>query len=63
MSAVKCERDMSSSIHAPAPELVFAPSLFNACVDWVLGRVVDQSYCGAYIGNTEITDLVFAYDE
>ena len=36
---------------------VLAPSLFNSC------KVVDQSHCGASIGNTsntEITDLVFA---
>ena len=41
---------------------VLAPSLFNTCMDWVLGRVVEQSYCGASIGNTKITDLVFADD-
>ncbi|KAG0712241.1 hypothetical protein GWK47_018914 [Chionoecetes opilio] len=29
---------------------------------WVLGKVVDQSDCGAYLGNTNITDLVFADD-
>ncbi len=26
---------------------VLASSLFNTCMDWVLGRVVDQSHCGA----------------
>ena len=31
-------------------------------MDWVLGRVVDQSHCGASVGNTKITDLVFADD-
>ncbi|KAG0730410.1 Gypsy retrotransposon integrase-like protein 1 [Chionoecetes opilio] len=41
---------------------VLAPSLFNACMDWVLDKVVDQSDCGASIGNTKITDLVFADD-
>ena len=41
---------------------VLAPSLFNTCKDWVLGRVVDQSHCGASVGNTKITDFVFAYD-
>ena len=25
---------------------------------WVLGRVVDQSNCGAFVGNTEITSCV-----
>ena len=37
-------------------------SLFNTCMDWVLGRVVEKSHCGASVGNTEITDLVFADD-
>ncbi|KAG0714353.1 Ubiquitin carboxyl-terminal hydrolase 46 [Chionoecetes opilio] len=41
---------------------VLAPSLVNACMDWVLDKVVDQSDCGASIGNTKITDLVFADD-
>ena len=41
---------------------MLAPSLFNTCMDWVLGRVVEQSHCGASVGNTEITDLVFADD-
>ena len=41
---------------------VLAPSLFNTCMDWVLGRVVDQSHCGASVGNTRVTDLVFADD-
>ncbi|KAG0730364.1 Protein JTB [Chionoecetes opilio] len=31
-------------------------------MDWVLDKVVDQSDCGASIGNTKITDLVFADD-
>ena len=38
------------------------PSLFNTCMDWVLGRVVDQSHCGGSVSNTNITDLVFADD-
>ena len=41
---------------------MLAPLLFNACMDWVLGRVVEQSHCGASVGNTEITYLVFADD-
>ena len=31
-------------------------------MDWVLGKVVDQSHCGASVGNAKITDLVFADD-
>ena len=41
---------------------VLAPLLFNTCMDWVLGRVVDQSNCGAFVDNTKITDVVFADD-
>ncbi len=41
---------------------VLAPSLFNTCMDWVLGRVMDRSRCGASVGNTTVTDLVFADD-
>ncbi|KAG0724748.1 LINE-1 retrotransposable element ORF2 protein [Chionoecetes opilio] len=41
---------------------VIAPSLFNACMDWVLDKVVDQSDCGASVGSTKITDLVLADD-
>ncbi|KAG0720330.1 putative uncharacterized transposon-derived protein F52C9.6 [Chionoecetes opilio] len=41
---------------------VLAPSLFNTCMDWVLDKVVDQSDCGASLGNIKITDLIFADD-
>ena len=41
---------------------VLAPLLFNTCKNCVLGRVVERSHCGASVGNTEITDLVFADD-
>ena len=41
---------------------MFAPSLFNTCMDWILGRVVGESHCGGYVGNTDITILFFADD-
>ena len=41
---------------------VLAPSLFNTCMDWVLGKVVDPSHCGVSVGNTKIADRVFADD-
>ncbi|KAG0716212.1 putative uncharacterized transposon-derived protein F52C9.6 [Chionoecetes opilio] len=50
------------SVHRVRQGCVLAPSLFNACMDWVLDKVVDQSDCGASLGNTKITDLVFADD-
>ena len=31
-------------------------------MDWVLGRVVDQSHCGTSFDNTKIIDLVFTDD-
>ncbi|KAG0720187.1 hypothetical protein GWK47_048978 [Chionoecetes opilio] len=31
-------------------------------MDWVLGKIVDQSDCGASLGNIKITELVFADD-
>ena len=31
-------------------------------MDWVLGRVVEQSHFVTFVGNTEITDLAFADD-
>ncbi|KAG0717531.1 Ubiquitin-conjugating enzyme E2 G2 [Chionoecetes opilio] len=31
-------------------------------MDWALGKLADQSDCGASLGNTKITDLVFADD-
>ncbi len=31
-------------------------------MDWVLGKVADQSHCGASVGNTKVSDLVFADD-
>ena len=60
---MKCGRDVSSFFlvnTGVTQGCVLAPSLFNTCMDWVLGRVIEQSHCGASVGNTEITDLVFA---
>ncbi|KAG0711023.1 Iron-sulfur protein NUBPL [Chionoecetes opilio] len=64
-SAVKCGAGVSSFFPVNTgvrQGCVLAPSLFNACMDWVLDKVVDQSDCGASVGNTKITDLVFADD-
>ena len=41
---------------------ILAPSLFNTCMDWVLGKVADQSHCGASFGNSKVADLVYADD-
>ena len=65
VSAVKCGGSVSSFFPVNTgvrQGCVPAPSLFNTCMDWVLGRVVEKSHCGASVGNTKITDLVFADD-
>ena len=65
VSAVKCGGGESSFFPVNTgvrQGCVLAPSLFNTCMDWVLGRVVEQSHCGVSVGNTKITDLVFADD-
>ena len=41
---------------------VLAPSLFNTCMDHVLGRMSESSGCGASFGRVKITDLDFAGD-
>ena len=63
VNAVKCGGVVSSIFPVNTgvrQGCVFAPSLFNTCM--VLGRVVEQSHCGASVSNTEIRDLVFADD-
>ena len=64
-SAVKCGGGISSFFPVDSgvrQGCVLAPSLFNTCMDWVLGKVADQSRCGASVGNTKVTDLDFADD-
>merc|ERR1712035_203667 len=64
-SVVKCGGDISNSFPVNAgvrQGCVLAPSLFNTCMDWVMGKVADQSHCGASISNSKISDLVFADD-
>uniref|UniRef100_A0A3B3R059 Reverse transcriptase domain-containing protein n=1 Tax=Paramormyrops kingsleyae TaxID=1676925 RepID=A0A3B3R059_9TELE len=41
---------------------VLAPTLFNACLGWVLGRIVGSSGCRASVGEERFTDLDFAND-
>ncbi|KAG0712833.1 Retrovirus-related Pol polyprotein from type-1 retrotransposable element R2 [Chionoecetes opilio] len=64
-SVVKCGAGISSffAVNTGVRQgCVLDPSLFNTCIDWVLGKVVDQSDCGASLGNTKISGLVFADD-
>ena len=41
---------------------VLAPTLFSACMDWILGRMSERSRCGASFGNVKMSDLDFADD-
>ena len=36
------------------------PTIFSACMEWILGRMSDRSSCGASFGNVKITDLDFS---
>ena len=41
---------------------VLAPTLFSACINWILGRMSEGSSCGASFGNVKISDVDFADD-
>ena len=64
-SAVKCGGGVSDFFPVASgvrQGCVLAPTLFNVCMDWVLGRTVDGSSCGTSVGNFKVTDLDFADD-
>ena len=64
-SAVKCGGGTSSFFPVNSgvrQGCVLAPTLFNTCMDWILGRAVIQSQCGATLGDIKVTDLDFADD-
>ena len=39
-----------------------APTLFNTCIDWVMGQTVEKTDCGISLGEATITDLDIADD-
>ena len=41
---------------------VLPPTLFSACIDWILGRMSERSSCGASFGNVKIPAVNFADD-
>ena len=66
VSAMKCGEGVSRFFPVNTgvrQGCVHAPSLFKTCMDWVLCRVVEESHCGASVGNTEITDTVLVDEQ
>ena len=64
-SVVRCGTSTSDPFPVPTgvrQGCVLAPTLFNTCMDWVLGRVADGTGCGASFGEVTISDLDFADD-
>ena len=41
---------------------VLAPTLFNACVDWILERISERSRCGGSFVNVKISQFDFTDD-
>ena len=59
-NAVRCDGSISnlfSVVTGVCQECVLAPTLFSACVDWILGRMPERSSCGTLFGNVRISDL------
>ena len=64
-SMVKCGGSISDSFLVNTgvrQGCVLAPTLFGASMDWIMGRVVERTRCGASFGEEWITDLDFADD-
>ncbi len=64
-SVVRCGTTVSDPFPVPTgvrQGCVLAPTLFNTCMDWVLGRMADGSGCGTSFGEVRISDLDFADD-
>ena len=64
-SAVRCGgsiSDLFPVVTGVRQGCVLAPTLFRACMDWILGRILERSSCGASCGNVKISDLDFADD-
>ena len=64
-SAAKCGGSISdlfpgvTGIHQGC---VLVPTLFCTWIDWILGRMLERSSCGASFGNAKISGLDFADD-
>ena len=64
-SAVRCG-DTISDLFPVVPGVcqgcVLAPTLFSACMDWILRRMSERSSCGASFGHVKISELDFTDD-
>ena len=63
-SAVRCGgsiSDLFPIVTGVRQGMCIGPTLFNTCMDWILGRC-QRSSCGTSLGNVEISDLDFADD-
>jgi len=64
-SAVRCGgtiSDLFPVVTGVRQGCALAPTLFSTCMDWILGRMLERSSCGASFGNVKISDLDFADD-
>ena len=64
-SAIKSRGDVSRFFQVKSgvrQGCVLAPTLFNTCIDWIMGETVGNTDCGVSMGDARITDLDFADD-
>ena len=64
-SAVRCVgtiSDLFPVVTGVRQGCVLAPTLFSACMDWILGRMSERSSCGSSFRNVKISDFDFADD-
>ena len=57
-SAVRCSDTISDLFPVVTGVLQgceLAPTLFSTCMDWILGKMVERSSCGASFGNVKIS--------
>ena len=61
-SAVRCVgtiSDLFPVVTGVREGCALGPTLFSTCMDWILGRMLERSSCGASFGNVKIPDLDF----
>lgn len=59
-SALECGGDLPSLLDINSGVsigCVLLPTLFNICIDMIMGSATNQSHCGASLGNIKLTDL------